>query len=300
MVNQNTNVINDENGMGAALGDYDNDGDLDWFASSIYDPDGVSEGNWGVTGNRLYNNDGSGVFTEVSELAGVREGYWGWGSCFADFNNDMYLDIFHVNGFPSDIVNEDEFVHDPSRLFINNQDGTFTEMSAQLGLIDTDSGRAIICFDNDRDGDIDILINNNQSSSSFYENQLDNNNHYLAVKLLQTDTNMDAIGAKISLTINGVSQLRQVIAGGSYASSNPTSQHFGLASNSQVDSMTITWPDGEVESFNDFEADRLVTITKGQGTSLAAQIIPISFVSSLLIGLMILLSLFVLQKKKLL
>ncbi|MFK8010744.1 MAG: FG-GAP repeat domain-containing protein, partial [Marinicellaceae bacterium] len=54
MTYSNTDVINDENGMGAAVGDYDNDGDLDWFASSIYDSDGISEGNWGVSGNRLY------------------------------------------------------------------------------------------------------------------------------------------------------------------------------------------------------------------------------------------------------
>ena len=52
-------IITDENGMGAALGDYDNDGDLDWFVTSIYDPNGEAEANWGVTGNRLYRNNSS-------------------------------------------------------------------------------------------------------------------------------------------------------------------------------------------------------------------------------------------------
>lgn len=70
-------VLTDGNGMGAAVGDYDGDGDLDWFVSSIWDPNGVAEGNWDVTGNRLYRNRGDGSFEDATEAAGVREGYWG-------------------------------------------------------------------------------------------------------------------------------------------------------------------------------------------------------------------------------
>lgn len=103
-------VITDKNGMGTAIGDYDNDGDLDWFITSIYDAEvesGVEagpEGYWGTDGNRLYqnntNNGGSGyLFSDVTDKAGVRDGRWGWGACFADFNNDGWLDIFHVNGY---------------------------------------------------------------------------------------------------------------------------------------------------------------------------------------------------------
>ncbi|MFC3194574.1 FG-GAP repeat domain-containing protein, partial [Marinicella sediminis] len=87
--------ITDENGMGSAVADYDNDGDLDWFVTSIWDPDGIPEGNWGITGNRLYENTGSGNFIDVTDAAGVRQGYWGWGACLADFNNDGHLDIYH-------------------------------------------------------------------------------------------------------------------------------------------------------------------------------------------------------------
>lgn len=75
----------DENGMGAAVGDYDNDGDPDWFVSS-------------VNGNRLYQNLGGGRFRRASE-AGVEAGGWGWGSCFADFNADGFLDIYQTNGW---------------------------------------------------------------------------------------------------------------------------------------------------------------------------------------------------------
>src|SRR5690606_9277092 len=109
--------INDENGMGAAVGDFDGDGDLDWFVSSIFDPTDV-EGNWGASGNRLYRNDGSGNFEDVSAAANIRDGGWGWGSCFADFDLDGDLDLFHTNGYPE--LEAAEFHDDHSRLFVNN------------------------------------------------------------------------------------------------------------------------------------------------------------------------------------
>ena len=103
------NVITDENAMGAALGDYDNDGDLDWFVGNVYDAEVMSgletetEGNWGPTGNRLYRNDsatgGDITFADVTDEAEVRDGAWAWGVCFKDFDNDGWLDLFQVNGY---------------------------------------------------------------------------------------------------------------------------------------------------------------------------------------------------------
>ena len=104
-------VINDENGMGSAIADFDNDGDLDWFLSSIYikDPASIETADTaevipiGPTGNRLYRNDGiqGGYlkFTDTTESSGVRDGNWGWGACAADFNNDGWQDIFHTTGY---------------------------------------------------------------------------------------------------------------------------------------------------------------------------------------------------------
>lgn len=74
-----TAAISDENGMGATVGDYDNDGDLDWFVTAIA-AEGVPQDN-GFTGNRLYRNDGAGIFEDVTDVAGVRIGGWGWAAC---------------------------------------------------------------------------------------------------------------------------------------------------------------------------------------------------------------------------
>ncbi|MBU2039776.1 MAG: VCBS repeat-containing protein, partial [Gammaproteobacteria bacterium] len=119
----NDGILNDENGMGAALGDFDNDGDLDWFVSSIYDAEVMSgeepttEGNWGSTGNRLYRNDsvpgGTIVFSDVTTAAGVRDGAWAWGTCMKDFNNDGWLDIYQVNGYgmeESEIYPDEQYI----------------------------------------------------------------------------------------------------------------------------------------------------------------------------------------------
>ncbi len=271
MVQQDRAVMTDENGMGASVGDYDNDGDLDWFASSIF-----LEGDPDFTGNRLYNNDGTGNFQDVSiPSSDLRRGYWGWGSCFADFNNDMYLDIFHVNGFDTSINGrsfipagfEDPFVDDPSRLYINDQNGSFTEQSELLGIIDREQGRAVLCHDYDRDGDVDILIANNQGTSRLYKNNLDNNNNYLTIKLRQDNKNIDGVGAKIHVTANGTTQLRQVLAGGSFASSVGTEQYFGMGENTTIETITVTWPDDTTKTLTNVSANQYLIINKGLSIS---------------------------------
>lgn len=251
-----TDVITDDNGMGASVGDYDNDGDMDWFVTSIFGMTLLVEGNDG-TGNRLYRNDGNGVFEDVTAAAGVTDGHWGWGSCFADFDLDTVLDIVHVNGWP-----DPNFDGDPVVFFRGNGNGTFTEMAVELGLIDNGQGRGIACYDADRDGDLDIIISSNQPEQlTYYRNDVANGNHYLGIKLVSPSQNTSGVGAWITLTSSLGSQVREVRAGSNYVSQNPTEVHFGLGSATTAD-IEVRWPDGSLTSMTTVAADQLLTITQ--------------------------------------
>ncbi len=259
-------VLTDEFGMGSAVGDYDGDGDMDWFVSNILDPpDAIAIG--GGTGNRLYQNDGSGTFTDVSESAGVREGFWGWGSCFADFDNDGWLDLFHVNGWR---LGNTEFVADPSRLFMSNGDGTFTEASLANGLFDDGQGRGVVCFDADRDGDIDIFVSNNGDGPSFFMNQVAQTSepfNYLGVVLVGPSPNTQGIGALITMTPSsggtpsiGGTQVREIRAGSNFVSQDPAEAHFGLGDATSVD-LSVRWPDGMVSNVSNVAANQLLVLS---------------------------------------
>ena len=267
-----TPVISDENGMGAAVGDYDNDGDLDWFVSSVFDPDGKVEGTWGTSGNRLYRNRGDGEFEDATDEAGVRDGLWGWGSCFADFNNDGHLDIFHVNGMvysPSDELGGQaqehttyapEFLNDPSRLFISNEDATFSERAIESGIDDTGQGRGVVCFDYDRDGDLDIFIANNGESPRLYRNDLGAGSNFLNIKLKGPYPNTEAVGARVSLTAGGMTQMRELRAGNNFVSQDPVVAHFGLGDATLVERINIRWPDGKRTILENVHPNQLLVI----------------------------------------
>jgi len=259
-----TDIIDDENGMGSAVADFDNDGDMDWFVSSIWDARDTPT--WGGTGNRLYFNDGDGNFVNVTEQAGVEVGHWGWGSCAADFNNDGWLDIFHVNGFPSYGPNQTDFRSDRSVLYISNRDGSFTERSAELNINETLQGRGVSCFDYDADGDIDIFTANWEGPSRLYRNDLDENPGYLQIRLLGETNEPSAIGARIQVTTDGLTQTREITAGSNYTSQNPLDQHFGLDGAGTVDELRVAWPHGGETVMKDVAPNQLLTLNAAQSS----------------------------------
>jgi len=227
-------VIIDSNGMGSAVGDYDNDGDLDWFVSSIKDTREIRR-----IGNRLYRNN-NGVFEDATLEAGVASGSWGWGSCFIDFENDADLDIYHTNGWPFA-----DWRADLSRAFLSNGAGQFEEKAAELGLDDTQEGRGIVCADFDNDGDIDIFQQHRDTelSATIWRNGTSGNN-YLKVKLNGLPPNTEASGARIYITAGGTTQMREISIASNFVSQNPTVQTIGLGSAAQADELRIQWPDG--------------------------------------------------------
>ncbi|HEV8246575.1 MAG TPA: CRTAC1 family protein [Polyangiaceae bacterium] len=250
-------VISDENGMGSAIGDYDGDGAFDWFVSSVWDADSVAEGDWGMSGNRLYRNLGDGTFEDVTDVAGVREGDWGWATCFADLNQDGMLDLVQVNGWPQ---GSPQFRDTPARLFVAQSVGRFSEQAESLGFVERGGGRGLSCFDYDGDGDLDLFVMNNDAPSKLWRNDAPPFSNTLRVKLEGPSPNSEGIGAVIRITAGGREQLRAVRAGSNYASQDPAEVHFGLGAATLVDRVDVEWPGGAHTSLRNVSANQRLIV----------------------------------------
>ena len=260
--------IIDGNGMGSAVADFDNDGDMDWFVSSILarpstatnDPRPIPS-TLSQIGNRLYRNN-SGEFEDVTLQFGVDDGSWGWGSCFIDFENDGDLDIYHTNGWSLD--NFGNFPNDSSRAYIAGEDGRFLNQAEALGLNDMEQGRGIVCDDLDDDGDIDILQLhlNNLNAVSLWQNNYQGSNSYLKVELVGEAPNTQAIGARILARVENRTFTRDVKLGSNFASHNSTVQHFGLGSAQSIDSIIVEWPNGEQTEMTSVNVNQTLRISQ--------------------------------------
>ena len=193
----------------------------------------------------------------------VADGGWGWGACFADFNNDGRDDIFHVNGWGQDGRDFTQYLDDRSRLFMQQADGSFVESAVDLGIDDARQGRGLVCNDIDGDGDIDIVTSNNQGRAQLFENQLGEGHHYLTIRLENTSSNTQALGARIQVqTSEGVTRLKETRINNNFVSTNAVEAHFGLGLADTPVNVRVTWPDGSESEFNNIEIDQMVTLTK--------------------------------------
>ncbi|MDH3612765.1 MAG: CRTAC1 family protein [Gammaproteobacteria bacterium] len=247
-------VLTDRNGMGSALGDYDNDGDLDWFVTSIFRE---TQGTF-TNGNRLYRNDG-GQFVDVTEAVGVANGGWGWAACLVDLDNDGHLDIYHTNGWRE--VSDGDFSADQDRAFVSDGAGGFSDRATSLGFTGRGQGRGVVCADFDRDGDVDVFVWKSEATDggTLYRNETSVNN-FLRVKLNGLPPNTGAAGARIKSTVGAVSQLREVALNSNFISQNPAVQIIGLGSAAQTDSLIIEWPDGRMTDMGVVDANQNLLI----------------------------------------
>jgi hypothetical protein len=258
----------DENGMGSAIADFDNDGDLDWFVTSIYDGDGVNEGGWGMTGNRLYRNEGNDQYTDVTDLAGVRDGQWGWGASFGDLNLDGLLDLAMTNGmlFSKDSNPDPDFMDDETCVWINTGDfkvgPTYIEVAAKIGVNHTAAGKGLISFDADNDGDLDMLITSNRAELAYYRNDsAPAPNQWLQLDVISpSGVAPDGIGAKVNITVGDQTYYRDVFGGPSFICQEPLRVHFGFPATPTIDVLEVQWPDGRVSVRTDVPTGQILCV----------------------------------------
>jgi hypothetical protein len=262
-----------DNDMGHAIGDYDKDGDLDIFTTDIEPSGGNTK-----SGNTLWNNNGQASFTNVSQTAGIANGGWAWAGSFGDLDLDADLDIYHVNGFTGD---GEIWKDDPHLLFMNNDDGTFTEVAncAGAGVALGSQGRGMHLFDYDNDGDLDIFIVNNrymitgqagtEAAPVLLRNDTPRNGrHWLKVTLDGTPPmHRDGIGSRVYVKTGSTNQMHEM-----HASTNFLSQdaghiaHFGLDTVATADEVKAEWVTGDATVLTDVGSDQQISIPSPTAT----------------------------------
>ncbi|WP_010517455.1 CRTAC1 family protein [Croceivirga radicis] len=224
------------NAMGSAVGDIDNDGNLDYYMTNI-------KFNW------LMYNEGSKGFKDRSKELGTYSFAISWGANFADFDNDGDVDLYVSNGdLNPNCVPMGNF-------FFVNQDGSFTDNSRISNTNDYGIGRGSVVLDVENDGDLDILVVNQEpileypveSKTRLFLNE-GTDNDWIKFRLKGKDFESNGTGAKVYVTSDNKTMVREVDGGGSsHLSQNTSTLHFGLGKNSVIEAVKVVWPDGSTQ-----------------------------------------------------
>jgi tetratricopeptide (TPR) repeat protein len=210
------------------------------------------------------------LYTEVSAWAGIGRAtlrYVTFGLFFFDVDLDGFVDLFMVNGH---VVDETRLRHvpraQPPQLFRNLGTGRFAEIvpPAGSGLDQLLVGRGAAYADYDGDGDLDILLSQNQGPALLLRNDTPRQAHYLRVHLRGTQSNRDGIGAEVRVH-TGEQVLRQTVhTGRSYYSQNELLLTFGLRKALRVARVEIVWPSGTVDNYQDVPGDTTLHAVEGK------------------------------------
>jgi hypothetical protein len=241
--------------MGIAPGDYDLDGDLDYYITNL-------------GRNILLQNNGLGQFLDVASEAKVENTYvsdlfaTGWGTAFFDYDNDLYPDLFVSNGeIPTfEFVGNAEY--NPNKLFHNLGNGKFEDVSEIEGVDEGTRARGFAYADLDQDGDLDMIVGVvarsilNDEKFLVYRNEQTNNYNWLNVNIEGTISNRDGYGSLITLYIDGKKLIREVDGGSSHGSQHSSVIHYGLGNHTRADSLIITWPGGKRTIIRGFDVSQ--------------------------------------------
>jgi hypothetical protein len=255
--------------MGVGVADYDCDGHLDVVRTHYMNQ---------ATG--LYHNLGKGEFEDVTAQAGlIRERrFVCWGAGLLDFDNDGNPDIFIVTG---QVYPELEAVlpkyprKGPRIVFRNRGNGTFEEIpdGSQPALDQRHVSRGCAFGDFDNDGDLDVLIMNQNEPPTLLRNDAPTGNHWIKIRLRGTKSNRSAIGARVVVRSGSRVQVQEPMSQSSYVSANDPRLHFGLGSSETVE-IEVRWPLGTTQAFKGVVTNQLITLTEGTAEIQVEKMVP--------------------------
>ena len=155
-------------------------------------------------------------------------------------------------------------------MFRNEGNNRFEEVTAKVGpaLQKPIVGRGVAYLDFDNDGDLDVVITDNQGFARLLRNDNGNQNDMLRVKTIGTRSNRDGIGAKVTLTTsNGMRLFRMVKTGSSYLSQSELPLTFGLGKPNQnrTISLDVVWPSGHKDEIAGIKPNQSITVQEGKG-----------------------------------
>ncbi|HIE91862.1 MAG TPA: CRTAC1 family protein [Acidobacteria bacterium] len=267
----NGSALNDagdaEAGMGVDAGDFDGDGDEDLFISHLV-----------TQTNTLYVNDGTGLFEDQSVRTGLGPPslpFTGFGTAWFDYDNDGWLDVIVVNGavdlLPSLVQARDPYpLHQTNQLFHNLGNGRFEDVSDRAGAAfeSSEVSRGAAFGDIDNDGDMDVVVTNNNGPVRLLLNGTGNQNHWVGLRMVGASTARDMLGTRVAVvTADRAPMWRRVRSDGSYASANDPRVLVGLGATEAVTAIRAVWADGRAEEWSDVTVDAWTTLRQGTGTA---------------------------------
>jgi hypothetical protein len=259
------------NGFVAFFTDYDNDARPDLLVTSLAPWNAVIEGlKHGFApsrpeavhadATRLFRNNGGGTFADVTLAAGLAAPMGVMGGGVADLDNDGFIDFYFGTGDPQLSRLE------PNRLFRNNGDGTFSDLTPRTVFARPgNKGHGVAFIDIDGDGDLDVYAQlgghypGDHAHNAFYRNLGGARNHWLAVDLAGS-TNRFAVGATVIVKAGSLTLYREVKGGEGFGATSPYRVHFGLGGNAVAESIEVRWPGGARRLLEKVEADRVLEI----------------------------------------